>query len=145
MIHSNYSTSSTSDDSHFLLEFSRTAARRSSMKIRSWRPQEPRQRNARREEARSRFRVNDRSWRPCEKTRSTAVDVAVQDIVSYKIKIEISGIITGYTKIVQHHMKKVRINMAVSHPPLEWVHDIFDRFAEVLINLASARSNIVGH
>jgi len=75
----------------------------------------------------------------------TAVDVAVQDIVSYKIKIEISGIITGYTKIVQHHTKKVQINMAVSHPPLEWVHDVFDRFTEVLVNLASARSNIVGH
>jgi hypothetical protein len=73
------------------------------------------------------------------------VDVAVRDIVSYKIKIEISELITGYTKVVQRHTRRVQINMAVSNPPLEGVLDIFDRFAEVLVNLTGARSNIVGH
>ena len=145
MIHNNYSISSTSDDSHFLLEFSQTATRRSLMKIRLWHPQELRQRNACREEAQSQFWVNERSWWPCKKTCSTAVDVAVWDIVSYKIKIEISEVFTRYTKMVQHHMIKVQIYMVVSNPPLEGVLDVFDRFVEVLINLTRARSNIVGH
>ena len=141
----NYSTSSTSDDSHFLFEISRTAARRSSMKIRSWHPQKPRHRCVCRVEAWSWFWVNDRSWQPCEKTHLTAVDVAIWDIVSYWIKIEISEKITRYTKIVQHHMKKVWINMVMSWPPLEGILDIFDRFAEVLITLTSVRSNLIGH
>jgi hypothetical protein len=78
-----YSTTSTSETSLFLFELAFTAARTSSKKTRSWRPQEPRQRKARMDEAWSRLRVNDRSWRPCEKTRSTAVDVATKSTVSY--------------------------------------------------------------
>lgn len=77
--HIDYSMTSTSesDSSRFLLEFPFTAARTSSKKMRSQRPQEPRQRNARIDEALRQLRVKDKSWRPCENTRSTAVDVAI--------------------------------------------------------------------
>jgi hypothetical protein len=47
------------------------------------RPQEPMQREARIDEAPRRLQVKDKSWRPCEKMRSTAVDVASESEISY--------------------------------------------------------------
>ena len=61
MPHVYYSIISISDNSLFLFEFPFTAARTSSNKMRSFRPQEPRQRKARMDEAESRLRVNERS------------------------------------------------------------------------------------
>jgi hypothetical protein len=81
-VYKHYSMILTSNESLFLLEPAFTASRTSSNRIRSWRPQEPRQRKAQMDEAWSQLRVNERSWRPCEKTRSTAVDVAMKIIIS---------------------------------------------------------------
>ena len=47
-------------------------------KIISWRPQEPQQRNAQIAEVLRWLWVNDNSWRPCENTRLTAVDMAIK-------------------------------------------------------------------
>jgi hypothetical protein len=78
MLYVYYSTINMSKDSLSLFEFPLTAARTSSKKMRSFWPQEPRQRKARMDEAESPLQVNERSWRPCEKTSSTAIDVAIR-------------------------------------------------------------------
>ena len=54
-----------------------TAESKSSICNILWRPQDPRQRYARTEAGESRLRVKWSRWRPCEKTHSTAVEVAV--------------------------------------------------------------------
>ena len=135
---------SESDSSHFLLEFPFTAARTSSKKMRSCRPQEPRQRNARIDEALRRLRVKDKSWRPCENTRSTAVNVAIGGKVKW-LQIPISILLTRNTKIVQSHAMKVRVNMTVSNPPLERILNILDWFSQIFVNLACPKSNMLGH
>ena len=61
MPHVYYSIILMSDDSLLLFELPFTAARTSSNKMRSFRPQEPRQRKARMDEAESWLRVNERS------------------------------------------------------------------------------------
>ena len=40
---------------------------------------------------------------------------------------------------------KVWIDMMVSNPPLERILDIFDWFAQILLNLACPKSNMIGH
>src|SRR5882724_8473387 len=82
-LYSNYSTISMSDESLLLLELDLTLASISSKKIRSFQPQEPMQRKVQTDEARSQLQVNERSWQPCEKTCSTAVDVATKSTISY--------------------------------------------------------------
>ena len=78
MPHVYYSIISMSDDSLLLFELPFRATRTSSNKMRSFHPQEPRQRKAQMDKAESQLWVNERSWQPCEKTHSTAIDVAIR-------------------------------------------------------------------
>ena len=73
---------SESNSSCFLFEFAFTADMTSSNMTRSLQPQEPRQRNTQLDEGERQLQVNDKSWWPCEKTCSTAVDVATENVVS---------------------------------------------------------------
>ena len=40
---------------------------------------------------------------------------------------------------------KVRINVTVSNPPLEGLLNVLDWFSKILLQLASPRSNVIGH
>ena len=88
--------------------------------------------------------MKDKSWRPCEKTRSTAVDVAIGSKVS-KGAIPINILFTRDAEIVQSHAIKVRVNMTVSNPPLQRILHVFDWFAQIFINLTCPKSDILGH
>ena len=40
---------------------------------------------------------------------------------------------------------KAWIDMTVSNPPLERIFNIFNWFAQILLNLACLKSNMIGH
>src|SRR5882724_330051 len=84
--YSDYSTISMSNESLFLLELDLTLASMSSKKIRLFWPQEPMQRKAQTDEAQSQLQVNERSWWPCKKTCSMAVNVATESTISHICK-----------------------------------------------------------
>jgi len=94
------------------------------------------------DDAESRLRVNERSWRPCEKTRSTAVDVAIKELaIEYKINL---NLLTGYAEVVKGHAMKVRIYVTIGNPPFHGLLDVFDWFAKIFSELARPRSNLFG-
>lgn len=104
------------------------------------------QRNARTDKAQRRLRVKDRSCRPCEKTRSTAVDVACKRKISYcTYKQKYHKGITGYAEIVQCHAIKVWVDVTARNPPLKRVLNVLGRFPKVLPQLADMRPDAFGH
>ena len=88
--------------------------------------------------------MKDKSGWPCEKARSTAVDVAIGSKVS-KGAIAINILFTRNAEIVQIHAIKVRVNMTVSNPPLQRILNVFNWFAQIFINLTCLKSDILGH
>lgn len=88
--------------------------------------------------------MNDNSWRPCEKTHSTAVDVATKNrgTISNMIGNEHVRKDTWDAKIIQCHPMKVWVNMTVRNPPLERLLDVLNWFAKILLDLASPRSDM---
>jgi len=83
----------------------------------------------------NRFRAKCRSCRPCENTRSTAVEVANRDTkVSIVLAERIVDIIlrTWNRKKVKCHPVQCRIHVAVIVPPHKWVIGL-DGEAQVLI------------
>jgi hypothetical protein len=89
--------------------------------------------------------VKDKSWRPCEKTRLTAVDVATKTEFSVMIRNEHNKLLARDAEVIQRHTIKVRIDVTVSHPPLERILHVLDWFAEIRVNLACPRSNGFGY
>lgn len=73
--------------------------------------------------------MKDKSWRPCEKTRSTAVDVATKTEFSVMMRNEHNKLLTRDAEVIQCHTIEIRIDVAVSHPPLERILHVLNGFA----------------
>jgi hypothetical protein len=54
-------------------------------------------------------------------------------------------LLTRDAEIVQSHAVKVGIDMTVSNPPLERILNILHWFAQILVNLAGPKSDMISH
>jgi hypothetical protein len=104
--------------------------------IRLWRHHEPRHKAARIEEPVSELRVKGRRWRPCEKTRSTAVEDARIQYISAKDSLDKVIIHTWNAEKIASHAREVRIYAALVKPPLEGISYILNRVAKIIVKLA---------